>query len=154
MDAPVSGGVGAATAGTLTFMVGSNTEQIFQRTQEYLQFMGKKVINCQKEGAGQIAKACNNMALAIEMIAVSEAMTMGKKLGIDSKVLADIMNVSSSYCWSSQVYNPCPGVIETVPSSKNYEGGFASELMLKDLGIAIAAAEQSGSSVPLGSASK
>lgn len=116
--------------------------------------MGKKVINCQKEGAGQIAKACNNMALAIEMIAVSEAMTMGKKLGIDSKVLADIMNVSSSYCWTSQVYNPCPGVIETVPSSKNYEGGFASELMLKDLGIAIAAAESSGSSVPLGAASK
>jgi 3-hydroxyisobutyrate dehydrogenase len=103
--------------------------------------MGKSFFNCQKPGAGQIAKLCNNMALAIEMIAVSEALAMGAKLGMDGKVLSDIMKVSSSRCWSVDTYNPVPGVIEGVPSSRDYERGFGSELMLKDLKLASDAAQ-------------
>ncbi|EGR27979.1 hypothetical protein IMG5_185620 [Ichthyophthirius multifiliis] len=150
IDTPVSGGVGAATAGTLTFMVGAENIQIFNECKNLLQFMGKNIINCEKPGAGQIAKACNNMALAIQMIATSEAISLGVKLGIDPKILSNIINTSSGRCWSSEVYNPCPGIMENVPSSKNYEGGFATELMIKDLGLAVEAAKQVNADTPLG----
>ncbi|EAR82501.1 3-hydroxyisobutyrate dehydrogenase (macronuclear) [Tetrahymena thermophila SB210] len=154
IDAPVSGGVGAATAGTLTFMVGAENKELFQECKNLLQHMGKNIANCEKPGAGSIAKICNNMALGIEMIAVAEAISLGKKLGIDPKVLSSIMNTASGRCWSSEVYNPCPGVLENVPASKGYEGGFACELMLKDLGLAADAAKQASADVPLGNHAK
>lgn len=116
--------------------------------------MGKNIANCEKPGAGSIAKICNNMALGIEMIATAEAISLGKKLGIDPKVLSSIMNTASGRCWSSEVYNPCPGVLENVPASKGYEGGFACELMLKDLGLAADAAKQAHADVPLGNHAK
>ena len=109
------------------------------------------MVNCERPSMGQVAKACNNMALAIEMMATSEALSLGKKLGLDAKILSKIINMSSGRCWSSEVYNPCPGVMEKVPSSNNYNGGFASELMLKDCGIAINAAKEVQASTPLGS---
>jgi 3-hydroxyisobutyrate dehydrogenase len=150
VDAPVSGGVTGAQAGTLTFMVGAETTALFDKSKEILQAMGKSFFNCQKPGAGQIAKLCNNMALAIEMIGVSEALAMGAKLGMDGKILSDIMKVSSSRCWSVDTYNPVPGVIENVPSSRDYERGFGSELMLKDLKLAIEAAQSVNCKVELG----
>ena len=116
--------------------------------------MGKSFFNCQKSGAGQIAKLCNNMALAIEMIGISEALAMGAKLGRDGKVLSDIMKVSSSRFWSVDTYNPVPGVIEGVPSSRDYERGFGSELMLKDLKLASDAAKSANCKVELGETSK
>lgn len=150
LDAPVSGGVTGAAAGTLTFMVGASTEEIFKKAEPIFLSMGKTAFNCKKAGAGQIAKACNNLALGIEMIGVSEALALGGKLGIDMKTLVDIMKVSTSRCWSVDTYNPVPGIQEGVPSSRNYEGGFAVALILKDLGIAIEAAQQVNASLPLG----
>lgn len=154
LDAPVSGGVGGAAAGTLTFMVGAPNEELFKKAEQILTAMGKSVFNCKKAGAGQIAKACNNLALAIEMVAVSEALALGGKLGIDQKTLVDIMKVSTSRCWSLDTYNPVPGVQEGVPASRNYDGGFAIALMLKDLGIAIEAGQQAKASLPLGDKAK
>jgi 3-hydroxyisobutyrate dehydrogenase len=154
VDAPVSGGVTGAQAGTLTFMVGAENPALFDRSKEILQAMGKSFFNCQKPGAGQIAKLCNNMALAIEMIGVSEALAMGAKLGMDGKVLSDIMKVSSSRCWSVDTYNPVPGVIEGVPASRDYERGFGSELMLKDLKLASDAAQSVNCKIELGETSK
>lgn len=104
--------------------------------------MGKSIFNCDKVGAGQIAKVCNNMALAVEMIGISEALALGKNLGMDSKILTNIMKVSSSRCWSVDTYNPVPGVMENVPASRDYERGFACELMLKDLKLALEAAHE------------
>lgn len=121
-------------------MVGAENKAIFEECNVILKHMGKNIANCEKPGAGCIAKICNNMALGIEMIATAEAISLGKRLGIDPKVLSSIMNTASGRCWSSEVYNPCPGVIETVPASKGYEGGFACELMLKDLGLSSDAA--------------
>ena len=139
IDAPVSGGVTGAQAGTLTFMVGAENPALFDKSKEILQTMGKSFFNCQKPGAGQIAKLCNNMALA-----------MGAKLGMDGKVLSDIMKVSSSRCWSVDTYNPVPGVIEGVPASRDYERGFGSELMLKDLKLASDAAQSVNCKIDLG----
>lgn len=116
--------------------------------------MGKSIFNCDKVGAGQIAKVCNNMALAIEMIGISEALALGKNLGMDSKILTNIMKVSSSRCWSVDTYNPVPGVMENVPASRDYERGFACELMLKDLRLALDAAHESKTKTELGSKSK
>ena len=116
--------------------------------------MGKNFFNCSKVGAGQIAKACNNMALAIEMIAVSEALALGKNLGMDVSILSSIMKVSSSRCWSVDTNNPVPGDLQNVPASRNYDGGFACDLMLKDLGLAIEAARESNSKTELGDKSK
>jgi 3-hydroxyisobutyrate dehydrogenase len=127
----------AAKAGTLNFLIGAETPALFDKSKAILQSMGKNCFNCQKPGAGQIAKLCNNMALAIEMIGVSEALAMGTKLGIDRKILSDIMKVSSSRCWSIDTYNPVPGILENAPSSRNYENGFYSDLMLKDIKLAI-----------------
>ena len=106
--------------------------------------MGKNIFHCGPAGTGQIAKICNNLALAIEMIAVSEGLALGEKLGIDTKVLSSIMSTSTSSCWSLNAYNPKPGIIEGIPSSNNYEGGFGVSLMKKDLSIVLDSASQVG----------
>lgn len=149
-DAPVSGGVGGAQAGTLTFMVGAETAEEFGEAKAVLEHMGKNIVHCGGVGTGQVAKICNNMLLGISMIGVSETMNLGVKLGIDPKLLGSILNTSTGRCWSSDTYNPCPGVIETAPSNRDYEGGFGSALMLKDLGLALSAAGEVKASVPLG----
>ncbi|CAD8197847.1 unnamed protein product [Paramecium octaurelia] len=148
-DAPVSGGVGGAKLGTLTFMVGAEKE-LYEKISPILKEMGKNIFHCGKIGGGQIAKMCNNMALAIQMISVAEALALGKNMGMDPAMLSSIMSVSSSRCWSVDTYNPAPGVMPNVPSSKDYDGGFMVELMLKDLGIAIDASKKSGTDTQLG----
>ncbi|OQS01543.1 3-hydroxyisobutyrate dehydrogenase [Achlya hypogyna] len=148
IDAPVSGGVNGAKNATLTFMVGG-TKAAFEQSQTVLKQMGKNVIHCGGASTGQAAKICNNLALAIQMTSVAEALTLGDKLGIDPKVLSSIMNTSTSQCWSSSLNNPYPGVMEGVPSSNEYKGGFASVLMRKDLGLAIDAAKSVEASIPL-----
>lgn len=148
-DAPVSGGTGGAAAGTLTFMVGAS-EALFARIHPVLQDMGKRIVHCGGVGNGQVAKVCNNLLLGISMIGVSEAMALGVSLGMDPKVLADIVNASSGRCWSSDTYNPFPGVMEGVPASRGYQGGFGVDLMLKDLGLAAEAARQCHQPLPMG----
>ncbi|MFJ1340593.1 3-hydroxyisobutyrate dehydrogenase [Pseudomonas caricapapayae] len=148
-DAPVSGGTGGAAAGTLTFMVGASDE-LFTTLQPVLAQMGRNIVHCGAVGTGQIAKICNNLLLGISMIGVSEAMALGNALGIDTKVLAGIINSSTGRCWSSDTYNPWPGIIETAPASRGYTGGFGAELMLKDLGLATEAARQAHQPVILG----
>ena len=149
LDAPVSGGTGGAEAGTLTFMVGGD-EKDFQRAQYLLAGMGKNIVYCGGSGNGQVAKVANNMLLGISMIATAEAMSLGVSLGMDPKVLAGIINTSSGRCWSSEVYNPYPGVVETAPASRDYTGGFGVDLMLKDLGLATEAAKFAKQPVTLG----
>ena len=148
-DAPVSGGTGGAQAGTLTFMVGA-TPELFATLQPVLAQMGRNIVHCGDVGTGQIAKICNNLLLGITMVGVSEAMALGDALGIDTQVLAGIINSSTGRCWSSDTYNPWPGVIETAPSSRGYTGGFGADLMLKDLGLATEAARQAHQPVILG----
>jgi 3-hydroxyisobutyrate dehydrogenase len=140
VDAPVSGGTIGADQATLTFMVGAPTEVSFKQAEALLQHLGKKVVHCGDVGMGQAAKLCNNLVLGISMAAVCEGHALGGRLGIDQKVLADILNTSSGRCWSSDTYNPCPGVMDGVPSARGYTGGFACDLMVKDLGLANAAA--------------
>ena len=113
--------------------------------------MGKNVVHCGGTGSGQVAKLCNNMVLATSMISVCEAMNLGVKMGMDPKVLAGIMNTSTARCWSSDSYNPVPGVLPNVPSANNYDGGFGSHLMLKDLGLVLEAARDANAPIPLGS---
>ena len=149
VDAPVSGGVGGAEAGTLTFMVGGEARD-FEVAKPVLQAMGKNIVHCGGIGNGQVAKICNNMMLAIEMIATSEGMTLAAKLGMDPKVFAAIVNTSSGRCWSSDTYNPYPGVLENVPASRAYAGGFGSDLMLKDLTLVTDAAKNAKHPVMLG----
>lgn len=149
VDAPVSGGTGGAAAGTLTFMVGG-AEADFKSALPILQSMGKNIVHCGDSGNGQVAKVANNMLLAITMIGTAEAMNLGVSLGMDPKTLAGIINTSSGRCWSSDTYNPYPGVMEGVPSSRGYSGGFGTDLMLKDLGLAGDAAKQSRQPVILG----
>uniref|UniRef100_A0A3B4ACK8 3-hydroxyisobutyrate dehydrogenase n=1 Tax=Periophthalmus magnuspinnatus TaxID=409849 RepID=A0A3B4ACK8_9GOBI len=150
MDAPVSGGVGAASSGKLTFMVGGAEEE-FTAAKELLSCMGANVVYCGQVGTGQAAKICNNMLLAIGMIGTSETMNLGIRLGLDPKLLAKILNMSSGRCWSSDTYNPVPGVMEGVPSGNNYQGGFGTQLMAKDLGLAQNTATNTRTPVPLGS---
>jgi 3-hydroxyisobutyrate dehydrogenase len=152
-DAPVSGGTGGAEAGTLTFMVGG-TQQVFAQILPVLQNMGKNIVHCGPSGTGQVAKICNNMLLGITMIGVAEAMNLGAALGIDAKVLAGIINTSSGRCWSSDTYNPYPGVMDNVPAARGYSGGFGADLMLKDLGLAADAARQAKQSVVMGAAAQ
>lgn len=149
VDAPVSGGVAGAEAGTLTFMVGGDARD-FEAAKTVLQAMGKNIVHCGGTGNGQVAKICNNMMLAIEMIATAEGMTLAAKLGMDPKVFAAIVNTSSGRCWSSDTYNPYPGVLESVPASRSYAGGFGSDLMLKDLTLATDAAKNAKLPVMLG----
>jgi 3-hydroxyisobutyrate dehydrogenase len=148
-DAPVSGGTGGAEAGTLTFMVGAELE-LFERIKPLLGHMGKNIVHCGGAGTGQVAKICNNMLLGISMVGVAEAMNLGVSLGIDPKVLAGIINTSSGRCWSSDTYNPYPGVLPNAPASRGYTGGFGTDLMLKDLGLATDAAKQAKQSVVMG----
>jgi len=152
-DAPVSGGTGGAERGTLTFMVGG-TQEVFAEIAPILESMGKNIVHCGSSGTGQVAKICNNMLLGITMIGVAEAMNLGSALGIDAKVLAGIINTSSGRCWSSDTYNPYPGVMENVPAARGYTGGFGADLMLKDLGLAADAARQAKQSVVLGAAAQ
>ena len=142
-DAPVSGGVPGAVNGTLTFMVGCE-EGHFEKIKALLEAMGKNIFHCGGFGSGEIAKVCNNLALAIEMRAVAEGLALGEKLGMDPKKLSDIMSVSTGRCWSVDTYNPRPGVLEGVPASRDYEGGFGVSLIKKDLGLARESAEQVG----------
>jgi 3-hydroxyisobutyrate dehydrogenase len=148
-DAPVSGGTGGAEAGTLTFMVGGDAG-VFEKIAPVLRHMGKNIVHCGESGTGQVAKICNNLLLGISMIGVSEAMNLGVALGIDAKVLAGIINTSSGRCWSSDTYNPYPGVMENVPAARGYTGGFGADLMLKDLGLAVDAAKLSKQPAMLG----
>ena len=120
----------------------------------YLSVMGSNIVHCGSNGSGQTAKLCNNLAMAIQMVGTAEALNMGDSLGLDPKILAGIMNTSTSRCWSSDSYNPYPGVLDGVPASNNYEGGFGSSLMLKDLGLATSAAGAVKSATPLGNATK
>ncbi|MHA6477036.1 3-hydroxyisobutyrate dehydrogenase [Stutzerimonas sp. KH-1] len=149
LDAPVSGGTGGAAAGTLTFMVGGSDAD-FDRAQPILAAMGKNIVHCGAAGNGQVAKVANNMLLGISMIGVAEAMALGVALGMDAKTLAGVINTSSGRCWSSDTYNPFPGVLDNVPASRGYTGGFGSDLMLKDLGLATEAAKQVRQPVVLG----
>ncbi|MHB0777052.1 3-hydroxyisobutyrate dehydrogenase [Halomonas sp. WWR20] len=149
LDAPVSGGTGGAAAGTLTFMVGGEAED-FARAEPILAAMGKNIVHCGAAGNGQVAKVANNMLLGISMIGVAEAMSLGVALGMDADVLAGVINSSSGRCWSSDTYNPFPGVLENVPASRGYSGGFGTDLMLKDLGLASEAARQVRQPIMLG----
>ncbi|HHX34138.1 MAG TPA: 3-hydroxyisobutyrate dehydrogenase [Gammaproteobacteria bacterium] len=153
LDAPVSGGTAGAQAATLTFMVGGATEDL-QQVQPILQAMGKNITHCGASGNGQVAKVANNMLLGISMIGVAEAMALGVALGMDAKVLAGIINTSSGRCWSSEINNPYPDVLENTPASRGYSGGFGSDLMLKDLGLATEAARLSKQPVMLGAAAQ
>ncbi|WP_422134543.1 3-hydroxyisobutyrate dehydrogenase [Endozoicomonas sp. ALD040] len=150
IDAPVSGGVAGATEGTLSFMCGAADPEVFEKVKPILLDMGKNVFLAGGPGAGQVAKACNNMLLSISMIGTSEALNLGTKNGLDPEVLSNIMLASSGKNWVLEVYNPCPGLMENAPASRNYEPGFMSELMLKDLGLAMAAATSSEAMTPLG----
>jgi 3-hydroxyisobutyrate dehydrogenase len=149
VDAPVSGGIAAANGGTLTFMVGGS-DAAFAKAEPILQAMGKAVIHAGDLGAGQAAKICNNMLLGIHMIGTCEAFAMAQRLGLDPQKFYDISSVSSGQCWSMTSYCPLPGVGPQSPADNDYQGGFASALMLKDLRLAMEAAETAGSQTPMG----
>jgi 3-hydroxyisobutyrate dehydrogenase len=149
IDAPVSGGVGGAIAGSLSFMVGGS-ETDFEHGKSVLASMGKNIFHAGKHGAGQIAKVCNNMLLSVLMIGTSEALQLGITNGLDPAILSNIMSNSSGSNWTLDVYNPCPDVMENVPSSNDYQGGFMVDLMAKDLGLAMDTAVTSQSSTPMG----
>ncbi|WP_372876633.1 3-hydroxyisobutyrate dehydrogenase [Pseudomonas sp.] len=153
LDAPVSGGTGGAAAGTLTFMVGGPASA-FDQAGPILCAMGKNLVHCGDSGNGQVAKIANNMLLGISMVGVAEAMALGVALGMDAKVLAGIINTSSGRCWSSEINNPFPGVLENAPASRGYSGGFGTDLMLKDLGLATEAAKHARQPVLLGAAAQ
>lgn len=153
VDAPVSGGVGGAQAGTLTFIVGGGEAQ-FAKAKPVLDTMGKNVFHAGDHGAGQVAKACNNMLLSVLMAGTCEAINMGVKNGLDPAVLSEIMKHSSGGNWALNVYNPYPGVMENAPASKGYQGGFQVDLMIKDLGLAMDISQLSAAPVPMGSAAR
>ncbi len=149
LDAPVSGGVSAAQAGTLTFMVGGN-QRDFAQAQAIFAALGKKIILAGNAGAGCAAKICNNMLLGISMIGVCEAFVLAKKLGLEPQKLFDICNNASGQCWSLSAYCPYPGILPNVPSSHNYQAGFTSQMMLKDLALSQQAAKYAAAFTPLG----
>jgi 3-hydroxyisobutyrate dehydrogenase len=149
LDAPVSGGVAAATAGTLTFMVGG-TETAFARGKPVLERMGKRVVHCGDSGSGQAAKICNNMILGVSMIAVSEAFVLAEKLGLSYQALFDVVSDSSGQCWALTSYCPVPGPVPASPANHDYRPGFSAALMLKDLRLARDAAESAGVEAVLG----
>ena len=149
LDAPVSGGVGGAEAATLAFMCGGS-ETAFARAKPVLEKMGKRIVHAGGPGAGQAAKICNNMLLAVSMIGTCEAFVLGEKLGLDPQKLFDIISAASGQCWSLTTYCPVPGPVPTAPSNRNYQGGFATALMLKDLKLAQGAAQAAGAATPLG----
>jgi 3-hydroxyisobutyrate dehydrogenase len=149
VDAPVSGGIAAAAGGTLTFMVGGSAEA-FARAEPILAQMGKAVIHAGPSGAGQAAKICNNMLLGATMVATCEAFLLAQKLGLDPQTFYDISSVSSGQSWSMTSYCPLPGVGPETPADRDYQGGFAAALMLKDLKLAVQAAGEADASVPMG----
>ena len=153
LDAPVSGGTGGAEAGTLTFMVGG-TEGDLDTARPLLQAMGKNVFHAGPSGAGQVVKMCNNMLLAIQMVGTCEAIRLGVAQGLDPVRLSEIMGKSSGRNWTLELYNPCPGVMPGVPASRGYAGGFSTDLMLKDVTLAMEAAAASGTPTPLGRAAR
>ncbi|MBX5237757.1 3-hydroxyisobutyrate dehydrogenase [Rhizobium sp. NLR22b] len=149
LDAPVSGGTGGASAGTLTFMAGGSPEA-FARAKPILEAMGKKIVHCGEAGAGQAAKICNNMILGISMVGVCEAFVLAEKLGLSHQALFDVASTSSGQCWSINTYCPVPGPVPTSPANNGYKPGFAAALMLKDLKLSQEAALASGASTPMG----
>jgi 3-hydroxyisobutyrate dehydrogenase len=149
LDAPVSGGVGGAVAGTLTFMVGAELAD-FEAAQPILDVMGGRVVHCGGSGAGQAAKICNNMILGISMIAVSEAFVLGEKLGLTHQALFDVASAASGQCWALTTNCPVPGPVPASPANRDYQPGFAGALMAKDLGLALHALEQTGTAAELG----
>lgn len=149
LDAPVSGGVAGAEAATLTFMVGGS-EQNFICAKAILEKLGKKIIHAGADGHGQAAKICNNLILGISMIAVSEGFNLGKKLGLDPKKFFEISSNASGQCWSMTSYCPEPGLVEKAPSNQNYQPGFTTKMMLKDLRLGQQAAASVGAVMPLG----
>lgn len=149
LDAPVSGGTGGAIAGTLTFIVGGEVD-VLERARPVLGAMGKNIFHAGSYGAGQTAKICNNMLLGILMAGTAEALALGMANGLDPHVLSDIMSKSSGRNWALELYNPIPGVMDNVPASRGYSGGFGVDLMLKDLGLATETALGAQASIPLG----
>lgn len=157
VDAPVSGGVNGATDGSLTFMVGCSSDQTLEKIQPILNNMGKKVIPCGGPGSGSAVKLCNNQALAAQMLGICEAMNLGEALRVDPAVLADVMNVSTAKCWSSEVNNPHPEAAKNIGSGasvNDYEGGFGTSLMLKDLNLSVSAGEEEGLCLPVAGISR
>ena len=149
LDAPVSGGTAGAAAGTLTFIVGGDAS-VLERAHPVLQGMGKNIFHMGGAGAGQVAKLCNNMALGVIMAVTGEALALGTAHGLDAKALSQMMAVSTGRSWATEVCNPWPGVLENAPASRGYTGGFGSDLMLKDMGLAVEAAMGVGATIPLG----
>ncbi len=149
VDSPVSGGVAGAKAGTLTFIVGG-TDSAFSKAEQVLKHMGKNIFHAGKAGDGQMGKICNNLMLGILMSGTCEALNLGIDNGLDPKVLSNIMLQSSGRNWALELYNPCPGVMDNAPASNQFQPGFMSKLMLKDLGLGLDAASKSQSSVPMG----
>ena len=149
LDAPVSGGTAGAAAGTLTFIVGGQAD-VLERARPILQAMGRNICHMGGAGAGQVAKLCNNMALGVIMAVTGEALALGTAHGLDAKVLSQMMAVSTGRSWATEVCNPWPGVLENAPASRGYTGGFGSDLMLKDMGLAVEAAMGVGATIPLG----
>ena len=149
IDAPVSGGVGGATAGTLTFMVGG-ADQAFAKARPILEKMGRNIVHAGANGNGQAAKICNNMILGVSMIAVSEGFMLAKRLGLDAQKLFDVASTSSGQCWSLTNYCPVPGPVPTSPANRDYQAGFTAAMMLKDLLLAQQAANAVGASTPMG----
>ncbi len=153
VDAPVSGGVGGAEAATLTFMVGG-TKGAFQKAEKILEPMGGKIFHCGGAGNGEAVKICNNMLLAISMIGTSEAFALGRRLGLDDQILFDVASTSSGRCWSLDTYCPVPGPVPGSPANRDYQPGFAADMMLKDLRLAKTAAEATAANTPLGALSE
>ncbi|KGE52828.1 3-hydroxyisobutyrate dehydrogenase [Xanthomonas axonopodis pv. vasculorum] len=149
LDAPVSGGTAGAAAGILTFIVGGAADAL-ERARPVLQAMGKNIFHVGDNGAGQVAKLCNNMALGVIMAATGEALALGVAQGLDPAVLSQMMAVSTGRSWATEVCNPWPGVLPNAPASRGYSGGFGNDLMLKDLGLVAESAVQAGASIPLG----
>ncbi len=149
LDAPVSGGIGGASAGTLTFMVGG-TDDAFAKVKPLFDIMGQKAVHCGASGNGQAAKICNNMILGVTMIATCEAFALADKLGLDRQAMFDVVSTSSGYSWTMNAYCPAPGVGPKSPADNGYLPGFASELMLKDLGLSQMAAEAVDADTPMG----
>ena len=149
LDAPVSGGVGGAQGGTLTFMVGGG-EEAFAKAKPILEAMGKTIVHAGGAGNGQAAKICNNMILGVSMIAVSEAFVLAERLGLDHQKLFDIASKSSGQCWSMTSYCPVPGPVPASPANRDYQAGFTAAMMLKDLKLAQDAARTGGAATPLG----
>ncbi len=149
IDAPVSGGVAGASAGSLTFIVGGS-DTALARARPLLEAMGKNIFHMGPAGAGQVAKLCNNMALGVIMAATGEAIALGVANGLDAATLSQMMAVSTSRSWATEVCNPWPGVLENAPAARGYAGGFGNDLMLKDLGLAAEAAMATGTAIPLG----